>query len=149
MMIEMDGDSTFNRLVPRGSLQRFALVGGFNSGVFFLLWEFLRLFLSDDSTGIRIAWGAAWGTTGLMAHFVHRWFTFDNRKSLQWTIGASFGTYVFSLVGSTYTIGLFANQPEETLRWLGLANLLSWGIIIWAMMRILVFQYKIEENQIA
>ena len=95
MMIEMDADSNFNRLVPRGSLQRFALAGGFNSGVFFLLWEFLRLFLSDDSTGIRIAWGVAWGTTGLMAHFVHRWFTFDNRKSLQWTIGASFGTYVF------------------------------------------------------
>ena len=149
MMIEMGDDSTFNRLVPRGSLQRFALAGGFNSGVFFLLWEFLRLFLTDDSTGIRIAWGVAWGTTGLMAHFVHRWFTFDNRKSLQWTIGASFGTYVFSLVGSTYTIGLFANQPEETLRWLGLANLLSWGIIIWVMMRLLVFQYKTEENQIA
>ena len=149
MMIEMDSDSSFNRLIPRGSLQRFALAGGFNSGVFFLLWEFLRLFLSDDSTGIRIAWGVAWGTTGRMAHFVHRWFTFDNRKSLQWTIGASFGTYVFSLVGSTYTIGLFANQPEETLRWLGLANLLSWGIIIWAMMRLLVFQYKTEENQIA
>ena len=149
MMIEMDADSNFNRLVPRGSLQRFALAGGFNSGVFFLLWEFLRLFLSDDSTGIRIAWGVAWGTTGLMAHFVHRWFTFDNRKSLQWTIGASFGTYVFSLVGSTYTIGLFANRPEETLRWLGLANLLSWGIIIWAMMRLLVFQYKTAENQIA
>ena len=149
MMIEMDEDSTFNRLVPRGSLQRFALAGGFNSGVFFLLWEFLRLFLTDDSTGIRIAWGVAWGTTGLMAHFVHRWFTFDNRKSLQWTIGASFGTYVFSLVGSTYTIGLFANRPEETLRWLGLVNLLSWGIIIWAMMRLLVFQYKTDENQIA
>ena len=149
MMIEMSAVSTFNRLAPRGSLQRFGLAGGFNSGVFFLLWEFLRRFLSDDSTGIRIAWGAAGGTTGLMAHFVHRWFTFDNRKSLQWTIGASFGTYVFSLVGSTYTIGLFANRPEETLRWLGLANLLSWGIIIWAMMRLLVFQYKTEENQIA
>ena len=70
MMIEMSAVSTFNRLAPRGSLQRFGLAGGFNSGVFFLLWEFLRLFLSDDSTGIRIAWGVVWGTTGLMAHFV-------------------------------------------------------------------------------
>jgi hypothetical protein len=149
MMIEMDTESTFNRLVPRGSLQRFGLAGGFNSGVFFLLWEFLRLFLSDDSTGIRIAWGVAWGTTGFMAHFVHRWFTFDNRKSIQWTIGASFGAYIFSLVGSTYTIGLFATQPSGTLRWLGVANLLAWGIIIWAIMRLFVFQYKTEEDQTA
>ncbi len=148
-MIEMDTESTFNRLVPRGSLLRFGLAGGFNSGVFFLLWEFLRLFLSDDSTGIRIAWGLAWGATGLMAHFVHRWFTFDKRKSIQWTIGAAFGTYIFSLIGSTYTIGLFASQPEETLRWLGVANLLAWGVVIWAIMRRFVFQYKTEENQTA
>ena len=148
-MIEMDTESTFNRLVPRGSLLRFGLAGGFNSGAFFLLWEFLRLFLSDDSTGIRIAWGLAWGATGLMAHFVHRWFTFDKRKSIQWTIGASFGAYIFSLVGSTYTIGLFASQPEETLRWLGVANLLAWGVVIWAIMRRFVFQYKTEENQTA
>ena len=47
-MIEMDTESGFNRLAPRGSLQRFGLAGGFNSGVFFLLREFLRLFLSDD-----------------------------------------------------------------------------------------------------
>ncbi len=148
--IEMDSKSSFNRLAPRGSLQRFALAGGFNSGVFFLLWEFLRLFLSDDSTGIRIAWGVAWGSTGFMAHFVHRWFTFDKRKSIKWTIGGAFGAYIFSLAGSTYTIGLFASQPAETLRWLGVANLLAWGIIIWAIMRLFVFQYRTtEEDQTA
>lgn len=147
--IEMDSKSSFNRLAPRGSLQRFGLAGGFNSGVFFLLWEFLRLFLSDDSTGIRIAWGVAWGSTGFMAHFVHRWFTFDKRKSIKWTIGGAFGAYIFSLAGSTYTIGLFASQPAETLRWLGVANLLAWGIIIWAIMRLFVFQYRTEDDQTA
>lgn len=147
--IEMDSKSSFNRLAPRGSLQRFGLAGGFNSGVFFLLWEFLRLFLSDDSTGIRIAWGVAWGSTGFMAHFVHRWFTFDKRKSIKWTIGGAFGAYIFSLAGSTYTIGLFATQPAETLRWLGVANLLAWGIIIWAIMRLFVFQYRTEDDQTA
>ena len=147
--IEMDSKSSFNRLAPRGSLQRFALAGGFNSGVFFLLWEFLRLFLSDDSTGIRIAWGVAWGSTGFMAHFVHRWFTFDKRKSIKWTIGGAFGAYIFSLAGSTYTIGLFASQPAETLRWLGVANLLAWGVIIWAIMRLFVFQYRTEDDQTA
>ena len=147
--IEMDSKSSFNRLAPRGSLQRFGLAGGFNSGVFFLLWEFLRLFLSDDSTGIRIAWGVAWGSTGFMAHFVHRWFTFDKRKSIKWTIGGAFGAYIFSLAGSTYTIGLFATQPAETLRWLGVANLLAWGVIIWAIMRLFVFQYRTEDDQTA
>eukprot|EP01052_Picozoa_sp_SAG31_P035011 SAG31_NODE_4167_length_3515_cov_8.114461_1_plen_62_part_00 len=52
------------------------------------------------------------------------------RKSIQLTIGASFEAYIISLVGSTYTIGLLAAQPRETLRWLGVATLLAWGICI-------------------
>ena len=142
----MTEDSKFSTLAPRGSLQRFTLAGGFNSVVFFALWECIRFFLDDDKTSIRLAWAVAWGATAFMAHFIHRWFTFDARKSMQWTIGSSFGAYAFSLTGSTYTIGLFAGEPGDTLRLLGILNMLVWGLIIWAIMRLFVFQYKVEQG---
>lgn len=147
--INMENNSKLSQLAPRGSLQRFTLAGGFNSAVFFLMWECIRFFLDDDKTSIRIAWAVAWGATAFMAHFIHRWFTFDNRKSMQWTIGSSIGAYAFSLTGSTYTIGLFANEQGGTLRLLGIANMLVWGLIIWAIMRLFVFQYRVEKNQTA
>lgn len=138
--------STLERLAPRGSLQRFTLAGAFNSVVFFLLWEFIRFFLDEDKAGLQTAWAISWGATALMAHFIHRWFTFDNRKSMQWTLGASVGAYTFSLTGSTYTIGLFANQTGDSLRLIGIGNMVLWGLIIWAIMRLFVFQFSTEQD---
>ncbi|MAM36134.1 MAG: hypothetical protein CL988_03085 [Euryarchaeota archaeon] len=141
----MESESTFSNVAPRGSLQRFGLAGAFNSLIFFILWELFRFFSSNDKASIQFAWGAAWGLASFLAHFVHRWFTFDKRKSVQWTIGSSTIAYAFSLTGSTYTIGLAATQNSGTLRMLGILNMLVWGLIIWAIMRILVFQYKTED----
>ena len=144
-MISMEYESTFSNVAPRGSLQRFGLAGAFNSLIFFILWELFRFFSSNDKASIQFAWGAAWALASFLAHFVHRWFTFDKRKSVQWTIGSSTIAYALSLTGSTYTIGLAATQNSGTLRILGILNMLVWGLIIWAIMRILVFQYKTED----
>lgn len=143
-MISMESESKFSNAVPRGSLQRFGLAGAFNSLIFFILWELLRFFTSNDKASIQFAWGVAWALASFLAHFVHRWFTFDKRKSVQWTIGSSTIAYALSLTGSTYTIGLAATQNSGTLRMLGILNMLVWGLIIWAIMRMLVFQYRTE-----
>tara|TARA_B100000902_G_C26466940_1_gene508237 strand:- start:69 stop:518 length:450 start_codon:yes stop_codon:yes gene_type:complete len=144
-MISMESESKFSNAVPRGSLLRFGLAGAFNSLIFFILWELLRFFTSNDKTSIQFTWGVAWALASFLAHFVHRWFTFDKRKSVQWTIGSSTIAYAFSLTGSTYTIGLAATQNSGTLRMLGILNMLVWGLIIWAIMRMLVFQYRTED----
>ena len=68
------------RLAPRGSLGRFGLAGGFNSAVFYIAWT-VSMFLFPK-VDVRILWGTFWGLTGIMAHFVHRWYTFDNHKSI-------------------------------------------------------------------
>jgi len=144
-MISMESESKFSNAVPRGSLLRFGLAGAFNSLIFFILWELLRFFTSNDKASIQFAWGVAWALASFLAHFVHRWFTFDKRKSVQWTIGSSTIAYAFSLTGSTFTIGLAATQNSGTLRMLGILNMLVWGLIIWAIMRLLVFQYRTED----
>lgn len=128
------------RLAPRGSLGRFALAGAFNSSVFYITWTASMYFLPEAD--IRILWGTFWGLTGVMAHFIHRWYTFDNHKSLAWTFPAAVPVYVGSLVGSSLTIGWLSEQYPGQIEWLGLPNMLCWGVIIWLSMRIFVFQFS-------
>ena len=91
---------------------------------------------------VRILWGTFWGLTGIMAHFVHRWYTFDNHKSLRWTLPTAIPVYLASMYGSSVTIGWLEGEFPEQIVWLGIPNLLFWGVIIWLTMRIFVFQFS-------
>ena len=128
------------RFAPRGSLARFALAGAFNSGVFYASWT-ISMFLLPD-VDVRILWGTFWGLTGVMAHFVHRLYTFDNHKSLAWTLPAAIPVYVGSLVGSSMTIGWLSERYPGQIEWMGLPNMLCWGVLIWLTMRVFVFQFS-------
>ena len=129
----------FDRLVPRGTLVRFGIAGGFNSVLFFFSWT--ALMAAFSSADVRLLWGLCWGATGVLAHFVHRSFTFDNRKPVRWTLTTALPVYFTSLAGSSITIGWLASAFPGQLYWMGAANLLAWGVIIWLMMRWLVFQF--------
>ena len=128
------------RFAPRGSLGRFALAGAFNSGVFYASWT-ISMFLLPD-VDVRLLWGTFWGLTGVMAHFVHRWYTFDNHKPLAWTLPAAIPVYVGSLVGSSMTIGWLSERYPGQIEWMGLPIMLCWGVLIWLTMRIFVFQFS-------
>ena len=128
------------RFAPRGSLGRFALAGAFNSGVFYITWT-ISMFLLPDAD-IRILWGTFWGLTGVMAHFVHRWYTFDNHKPLAWTLPTAIPVYIGSLVGSSLTIGWLSERYPNQIEWMGIPNMMCWGVIIWLSMRIFVFQFS-------
>ena len=135
-----DLSAVHGRFAPRGSLGRFALAGAFNSGVFYASWT-ISMFLLPD-VDVRILWGTFWGLTGVMAHFVHRWYTFDNHKSLAWTLPAAIPVYIGSLVGSSLTIGWLSDRYPGQVEWFGIPNLLLWGVLIWLTMRIFVFQFS-------
>ena len=75
-----------DELVPRGSLLRFSIAGGFNSAIFFFCW--LTLLAVFSKTDVRLLWGLCWGSTGVFAHFVHRSFTFDDRKPVTCNVDA-------------------------------------------------------------
>ena len=128
------------RFAPRGSLGRFALAGAFNSGVFYAAWT-ISMFLLPD-VDVRILWGVFWGLTGVMAHFIHRWYTFDNHKPLAWTLPTAIPVYVGSLVGSSLTIGWLSERYPNQIEWMGIPNMMCWGVIIWLSMRIFVFQFS-------
>ena len=130
----------YTRLAPRGSLGRFGLAGAFNSAVFFIAWTgSMFLFPNID---VRVLWGTFWGLTGVMAHFVHRWYTFDNHKSLRWTLPTAIPVYLASMYGSSMTIGWLKGIFPEHFVWFGIPNMLFWGVIIWLTMRIFVFQFS-------
>lgn len=140
----IDAMAWLDERVPRGSLVRFSMAGGFNSLIFYLTWVVLLAMFTD--TDVRLLWGVCWGATGVFAHYVHRWFTFDNRKPVSWTLATAVPVYIISLGGSSLTIGWLDDLFSEDVRILGMVNLLAWGVIVWLMLRVLVFQYSPTEH---
>ena len=140
-----DGWTWLDQRVPRGSIVRFSIAGGFNSFLFYVCWAGLLAMLTDAD--VRILWGICWGVTGVLAHFVHRWFTFDDRKPVVWTLFTAVPVYFTSLVGSSITIGWLSTTYATDVRLMGLFNLLGWGVIVWLLMRLLVFQYTSTEHE--
>ena len=140
----IDAMAWLDERVPRGSLVRFSMAGGFNSLIFYLTWVMLLAMFAG--TDVRLLWGACWGATGVFAHYVHRWFTFDDRKPVSWTLPTAVPVYIISLGGSSLTIGWLDDLFSEDVRLLGVANLLVWGVIVWLMLRVLVFQYSPTEH---
>ena len=119
MTIEAPLTDAMHRVAPRGSLIRFGVAGGFNSAVFLGAWTVsMALFPAFD---VRVLWGVL-GIDGVLAHFVHRWFTFSDHKSVAWTLSAALPVYVFSLVGSSTTIGWLSAASPGHVVWLGVAN---------------------------
>ena len=129
----------FQRLAPRGSLIRFGIAGGFNSVVFLLAWAGSIVLFPDVE--VKILWGVFWGLTGLFAHFVHRWFTFDRQRPVAHTLSVAIPIYVIGLVGSSISIGWLASWFPNHLVLMGVLNTLAWGAVIWLMTRIWVFKY--------
>ena len=140
----IDAMAWLDERVPRGSLIRFSIAGGFNSLIFYLTW--IVLLATFAGIDVRLLWGACWGATGIFAHYVHRWFTFDDRKPVSWTLPTAVPVYIISLGGSSLTIGWLDDLFSEDVRLLGVANLLVWGVIVWLMLRVLVFQYSPTEH---
>ena len=140
----IDAMAWLDERVPRGSLIRFSMAGGFNSLIFYLTW--IVLLATFAGIDVRLLWGACWGATGVFAHYVHRWFTFDDRKPVSWTLPTAVPVYIISLGGSSLTIGWLDDLFSEDVRLLGVANLLAWGVIVWLMLRVLVFQYSPTEH---
>ena len=135
-----DAMTWLDERVPRGSLIRFSIAGGFNSIVFYLIWVLLlAMFAGGD---VRLLWAACWGTTSVLAHYVHRWFTFDDRKPVSWTLSTAVPVYFISLGGSTLTIGWLSDSFSGDVRVLGMVNLVAWGVMLWLLLRLLVFQYS-------
>ena len=141
----IDTPQWLDERVPRGSIVRFSIAGCFNSALFFLLWATLLVVLPDED--VRLLWGFCWGLTGILAHYVHRWFTFDDRKPVSWTLPTAVPVYFGSLFGSSITIGWFNTAFPQHLRAMGLVNLVAWGVVVWMLMRFLVFQYSYTERE--
>jgi putative flippase GtrA len=91
------------QVVPRGTIRRFTIFGGFNTLLFWILWEILVFISPLIGFSNTFAWALGWFVSSVSAHFVHRYFTFDGRKDVRHTTIASLSVYAFGLVGSRLT----------------------------------------------
>jgi len=133
-------------VLPRGTLQRFGIAGGFNTFLFWIIWEILRSTILLDILNETAIWSISWAMSSLSAHFVHRFFTFDGRKNVKNTIMGALSVYAFGMAGSTLSYDALLSMTSAPIRLIFLVNMLGWGLFTWSTMRWFVFGYTTEEE---
>lgn len=133
-------------VLPRGTLQRFGIAGGFNTFLFWVFWELLRSTFLLELLNETAMWSISWAFSSICAHFVHRAFTFDGRKNVKNTMLGALSVYAFGMAGSTLSYDALISMSTAPIRLLFLVNMLCWGVFTWATMRWFVFGYTSEEE---
>jgi len=91
--------------------------------------------------GETFVWAMSWIASSSIAHFVHRWFTFDGRRDIRQTLIRAISVYSFGLVASTLSYDSLLIITDFPIRLIFLINMCIWGIVTWAAMRWFVFGY--------
>lgn len=137
-----------SEVLPRGTLQRFGIAGGFNTFIFWIIWETLRLSPLYDSTGETTLWSLSWLASSIVAHYVHRMFTFDGRRNVRTTVLGAISVYAVGMMGSTLSFDIMLDLLTAfPIRLLFLLNIGIWGLFTWASMRWFVFGYTTIEDE--
>ena len=88
------------------------------------------------------AWAVAWVMSCTIAHFTHRYFTFDGRKDVKATMIGALAVYAIGGVLSTLSYDILVANLTLQIRIIFIINMLVSGLFTWASMRWLVFEYK-------
>ena len=129
-------------LAPRGTIRRFASAGAINTILFWIFWEVLRLSPALNLFSETGVWATAWIMSCTIAHFTHRYFTFDGRKDIKATMIGAFAVYAIGGVLSTLSYDFLVSNFDLQIRILFIFNMLIWGLFTWASMRWFVFEYE-------
>ena len=131
----------FSAIAPRGTIRRFATAGAVNTLLFWIFWEILRISPALEILSETGIWAAAWVISCTIAHFTHRYFTFDGRKDVKTTILGAFTVYAIGGALSTISYELLVSNLDLQIRIIFVINMLIWGLFTWASMRWFVFGY--------
>ena len=129
-------------IAPRGTIRRFASAGAINTLLFWLFWELLRLSPVLGLVSETGVWASAWVMSCTIAHFTHRYFTFDGRKDVKSTMIGAFIVYAVGGVLSTISYNLLVTNLSLPIRVNFIINMLISGLFTWASMRWFVFEYN-------
>ena len=128
-------------MAPRGTIRRFATAGAVNTLFFWILWEILRFSPALELFSETGVWAISWIISCTIAHFTHRYFTFDGRKDVRATILGAFTVYAIGGALSTISYELLVSNLDFHIRIIFVINTLIWGLFTWACMRWFVFGY--------
>ena len=131
----------FSAIAPRGTIRRFATAGAVNTLLFWIFWETLRISPALATLSETGVWAVAWVISCTIAHFTHRYFTFDGRKDVKTTMLGALTVYAIGGALSTLSYEMLVSNSDLQIRVIFVINMLIWGLFTWASMRWFVFGY--------
>ena len=95
----------------------------------------------DQSEAWAVVWGIAWMGSSVVAHFVHREFTFLPSTNLAYSASTALPIYTLAFLGSSATFGLFLEFTTWYIWFITTINTGAWGITQWLMNRTVIFRH--------
>ncbi len=134
----------FDRLAPKGSLGRYAVAGVFNTAIFAVMLVVLGWaggVTREQSEAWAVVWGIAWMGSSIVAHWVHRGFSFIPSTKITYSLSTALPIYTLSFIGSSATFGLILEFTTWYLWFITAINTGAWGITQWLLNRTVIFRH--------
>ena len=140
----VESPAWFSRLAPHGSLLRYGVAGVFNTAVFAVMLVVLGWMggvTRDQSEAWAVVWGIAWMGSSIVAHWVHRVFSFTPSTNLAYSLSTALPIYTLSFIGSSATFGLILEFTTWYIWFITVINTGAWGITQWLLNRTVIFRH--------
>jgi putative flippase GtrA len=128
---------------PWGKLLReyvmYCTIGCFNVVVFFAMYYFLYKEQLSDQYPAASAWAISYFASSIMAHYLHRWLTFESLTSYKKSLVVMMTIYVALLIISTISTAYFADTLGFNHYYSWAANTAAFGFIAFVLLRMFAF----------
>ncbi len=135
---------------PWGKLLReyavYCAVGCINVAVFFLMYIALLRAQLSESYPSASAWAVSYFFSSILAHYLHRWLTFESPSPYGKSLFVTLTIYSVLLLISTASMAYFADTlgVDEILSWA--VNTAAFGFLTFLSLR--VFAFPLSDGRI-
>ena len=135
---------------PWGKLLReyamYCAVGCFNVAVFFAMYYFLYKAQISVQYPAASAWAISYFLSSILAHYLHRWLTFESLADYKKSLVVMMTIYVALLIISTISTAYFADTLGFNHYYSWAANTATFGFISFVLLR--MFAFPLSEGRI-
>ena len=117
----------------------YCAVGCINVAVFFVLYYFLYQAQISEEFPAASAWAISYFLSSVLAHYLHRWLTFESLTGYKKSLVVMMAIYTVLLLISTASTAYFADIHGFNHYYSWAANTAAFGFVAFLALRIFAF----------
>ena len=125
----------------------YCCVGCINVAFFFILYHILYNAEISQEFQAAAAWSISYFISSILAHYLHRWLTFESISAYRKSLFVMLSIYIVLLIISTASTAYFADTIGINHYYSWAANTVAFGFIAFVLLRL--FAFPISDGRIS